>query len=240
MARVQREKIVMSLGGSLVSVDGKVNTEFLKAFSRSIRRMLAAKPDRQFFIVVGGGHIARQYRDAGKEVMGHELPNDDLDRIGIHATRLNAGLMRAIFRDLAHPFVLKDYSIIRVVEESMAIGAGWKPGWSTDYCAVKVALHYGADSVLNLSNVDRYYDKDPRTHMDAKPFLKISWPQFRLLSGSPEWTPGMNTPFDSVASREAELHGLKVVIMKGDDLHNLEAYLAGQLFICTTISPDEE
>lgn len=235
MPKIQREKIVMSLGGSLVSVNGAVNTEFLKGFNLLIRRMLSKHPNWQFFIVVGGGHIARQYRDAGREVISHELTNEDLDRIGIHATRLNASLLHGIFRDIAHPFFLKDYSIARIVTEDVAIGAGWKPGWSTDYCAVLVALHYGADKVFNLSNVSQYYDKDPKKHKDAQPFKNISWADFHRLSGSPEWTPGMNTPFDPVASRAAEENGLKVFIMKGDDLENLERYFQGLSFIGTQI-----
>lgn len=235
MSKAHREKIVMSLGGSLVSVAGEVNTDFLKGFNCLIRRMLAEKPDRQFFIVVGGGHIARQYRDAGKEVIGHELTNDDLDRIGIHATRLNAHLLRTIFRDLAHPFVLKDYSIIQRVGKPIAIGAGWKPGWSTDFCAVQVALSYGADTVLNLSNITQYYDKDPKKYPDAKPFKEITWERFRILSGSPEWTPGMNTPFDPVAAGAAGEHDMTVVIMKGDDLENLEDYINNRPFVGTTI-----
>jgi hypothetical protein len=44
---------------------------------------------------------------------GHHLPDEDLDWLGVHATRLNAHLFRTIFRDLAHPVILKEYSFVQ-------------------------------------------------------------------------------------------------------------------------------
>src|SRR5688572_3079970 len=110
-----KDRIIMSLGGSLVYPNGGVDIEFLKRFNKFIREELAANPNRQFFIVVGGGTIARHYRDAGRSVVGHELSPDDLDWLGIHATKMNAHLIRTIFRDIAHQYVLKHYEIIRKV-----------------------------------------------------------------------------------------------------------------------------
>jgi len=230
----KKEKIVISLGGSLVVPDGQINTKFLSEFNRFVRKKIAEKQDRQFFIVVGGGMVARHYRDAGKEVLRHELTSDDLDWLGIHATRLNAHLLRTIFRDLAHPFIIKHYDIIRKVTEPVVVAAGWKPGWSTDYDAVLLCEDYGIDSVLNLSNIDRLYNKDPRKFSDAKPINKISWREFQILVGK-EWIPGMNAPFDPVASKKASELGIKVVILKGDNLKNLDNYFKKKKFVGTII-----
>src|SRR5665213_4080759 len=125
------EKIVISVGGSLVAPKEGINTDFLKNLNRFIREQLANK-DRQFFLIIGGGALARKYRDAGKEVIG-ELTRDDLDWLGIHATRLNAHLVRTIFRDVAHPVIMDDYGLILKPAEQVVVGSGWKPGWSTDY-----------------------------------------------------------------------------------------------------------
>lgn len=229
-----REKIVISVGGSLVVPDGGIDTRFLSGFNNFVRGKLAENPNRQFFIVVGGGHIARHYRDAGKAVLGKELSEDDLDWLGIHATRLNAHLLRTIFRDLASPNIIKDYENIRKAEEPVVIAAGWKPGWSTDYDAVLLCEHFGVDTVVNLSNINQVYDKDPRKYPGAKPIKEISWKEFRRLIGG-KWIPGMNIPFDPVASKKAEKLGIKVTIMKGGDWKNLEHYLAGKKFIGTII-----
>src|SRR3989344_7424756 len=169
----KKEKIVFSLGGSLVAQDGGVNVDFLSNFNNFKRKKLKENKTRQFFIVVGGGKFARQYRDAGKSVLGKELTSEDLDWLGIHATRLNAHLLRTIFRDIAHPYIIKNYEIIRKVTEPVAIGAGWKPGWSTDYDAVLLCDDYGIKTVLNLSNINQVYDKDPNKFKDAKPIKRI-------------------------------------------------------------------
>src|SRR5258708_1604240 len=118
------EKTIISVGGSLVVPNAGINTEFLKKLNTFIRAQLAKHPNRQFFLVVGGGSIARHYRDAGREVVGHELTRDDQDWLGIHATKLNAHLVRTIFRDIAHPYILKHYEIIRKVSEPVVIAAG--------------------------------------------------------------------------------------------------------------------
>jgi len=228
-----REKIVISVGGSLIVPNGDIDVAFLTGLNTFIRKEIVRRGG-QFFIVAGGGQIARHYRDAGKAVIQHELTRDDLDWLGIHATRLNAHLLRTIFRDIAHPHIIKHYDIIRKVSEPIAVAAGWKPGWSTDFDAVMLCEDYGADTVINLSNIDKVYTKDPNKHKDAKPIDTISWKEFRKLVGD-EWVPGMNAPFDPVASKKAEELGIKVVIIKGGDWDNLNNYFTGKQFVGTTI-----
>lgn len=228
------DKIVISLGGSLIVPNGGIDVEFLKKFNEFIRKQLAENKNRQFFIVAGGGATARHYRDAGRDVVGHELLPDDLDWLGIHATKLNAHLIRTIFRDVAHPYVLKHYEIIRKVKEPIVVAAGWKPGWSTDFCTVMVCEDYNVSEIVNLSNIDMVYNKDPKTNPDATPIKKTTWTDFKKLVGD-EWVPGMHIPFDPIATKKAEELGLKVVIMKGNDFENLDNYLEDREFIGTVI-----
>lgn len=228
------ERIVMSIGGSLVVPNGGVNTDFLSNLNTFIRERLAEESKRQFFLVIGGGAIARHYRDAGRNVIGHELNRDDLDWLGIHATKLNAHLVRTIFRDIAHPYVIKHYEIIRKVTEPVVVAAGWKPGWSTDYCATLMCEDYNVKNIINLSNIDQVYDKDPNKSSDAKPYEKISWAEMRKLVGS-EWDPGMNSPFDPIAAKKAEELGITVAVMNGNNFENLNKYFKGEKFLGTII-----
>jgi len=234
MGNNHKDKIVMSIGGSLIVPNGGINTEFLKKLNAFIRAQLAKNNNRQFFLVVGGGSIARHYRDAGEEVVGHELTRDDLDWLGIHTTKLNAHLVRTIFRDIAHPYILKHYEIIRKVTEPIVVAAGWKPGWSTDYDAILLCEDYNVRSVINLTNIDKVYDKDPHENKDARSYDKISWKDFRKLVGD-EWIPGTNAPFDPVASKKAQELGVTVVVLKGNDFENLENYFSGKKFVGTVI-----
>ena len=234
MGSTYTEKVVISVGGSLIVPNGGIDTNFLKNLNKFIREQLAENNNRQFFLIVGGGKVSRQYRDAGSEAIGRKITRDDLDWLGIHATKLNAHLVRTIFRDIAHPFVLKHYEIIRKVEEPVVVASGWKPGWSTDYCAVMICEDYGIKEMINLSNIDQVYDKDPKENKDAKPLDKISWEDFRKIVGD-EWIPGMNSPFDPVAARKAHELGIKVVVMNGDNFENLGKYFKNEPFVGTTI-----
>jgi uridylate kinase len=50
-----------------------------------------------------------------------------------------------------------------------------------------------------------------------------------------KWSPGLNAPFDPIASTFAAKHELKVIIAKGTDLMNLKKILEGKSFLGTTI-----
>ncbi|MBI4065368.1 UMP kinase [Candidatus Gottesmanbacteria bacterium] len=230
---IGKDAFVLSLGGSLISPNGGIDTQYLTNLNTFIRNQISSKK-RRFFIVAGGGSTARHYRDAGESVIKHKVTDEDLDWIGIHATRLNAHLIRTIFREIAHPHVIKHYEIIRKVEEPVVVAAGWKPGWSTDYCAVTLCQDYGLSTVLNLTNVDKVYDKDPRKFPDAKPLETISWKKYREMIGD-KWTPGLNAPFDPVASRLASDLRVTVKILSGKDLDNVGRALEGKAFVGTTI-----
>ncbi len=223
---------VLSLGGSLVVPNGGIDTEYLKAFNRFIRNQISSKK-RRFFITVGGGAIMREYRDGAKEVHG-QITNTDLDWLGIHATRLNAQLVRTIFIDIAHPRLIKHYEIILKIEAPVAVAAGWKPGWSTDYCAVTLCQDYGIKQVINMTNVDQVFDKDPKKYPDAKPLTQVSWKKYRAMVGD-TWSPGMNTPFDPIAAKLASEIGVTVKILNGKNLETLAKALDGKAFFGTTI-----
>ncbi|HSW47626.1 MAG TPA: UMP kinase [Candidatus Saccharimonadales bacterium] len=232
--RHNRKRIIISVGGSLIVPNGGIGVEFLKKLNSFVRAKLAEDPTRQFFLVTGGGSTARHYIDAGQEVIEGKLTRDDLDWLGIHSSKLNAHLVRTIFRDIAHKYIVKNYEIIRKATEPVVVAAGWKPGWSTDYCAVLIGEDYGVETIINLSNIAQVYDKDPNKFKDAKPYKNINWANFRKIVGD-KWTPGMNAPFDPIAAKKAQELGTKVIIMSGNDFDNIEKYFKGEEFVGTTI-----
>lgn len=230
----RRQKILFSVGGSLIVPPGGINIPFLSGLNTFIRNQLALHPDSQFFLVAGGGSTARNYRDAGRETVGHKLTNEDLDWIGLHATRLNAHLIRTIFHDIAHPHIIRNYEIIRKAPEPVVIAAGWQPGWSTDYCATLLCEDYGIDTIINLSNITKVFDKDPNVYKDAKSIDHLNWKEFRAMVGD-KWIPGMHAPFDPIAAKKAQELGAKVIVMSGDDFPNIKRYLEGKKFVGTVI-----
>ena len=227
---MKRPPIIISLGGSLIAPKTGIDVAFLKQFKSLISRRIA-KGDR-FVIICGGGSTARQYQLAARAV--GQLTHEDIDWIGIHATRLNGHLMRAIFHRQSHPTIVKNPNAPPRFREPILIAAGWKPGWSTDYDAVLLASALGATTVINLSDVDYVYNADPRKDRNAKPVRRIDWKAFRKLVGN-KWDPGLNAPFDPVASELAARIGLTVKMVRGRSVKDVERAIAGEPFKGTMI-----
>lgn len=226
--------VVLSLGGSLVVPNGGIDTDFLIKFNTFIRSQISSKK-RRFFITVGGGGTTRHYQKAAHAVRTEHIDDVDLDWLGLHATRLNAQLVRTIFRDIADARVIKHYEVILKIDAPVAIAAGWKPGWSTDYCAVTLCQDYGITQAINLTNIDHVYSADPRTNPKAKPLTDLTWETYRSMVGD-KWVPGMNAPFDPIASKLAQDLNVTVKILNGKNLDNLALALDGKDFEGTTIS----
>lgn len=224
--------IIISLGGSLVVPGNGIDTQYLSSFNLFIREKITA--GFKFFIVVGGGTLARHYIDAGKKVIGN-LTDWDLDWLGIHSTRLNAHLIRTIFRDIAHPRIIENYEKkVSSLKEKLVVAAGWKPGCSTDFDAVTLAKDYGAQIVINMSNIETVFESDPKVNPTAKPIHNIKWDEFKILVGD-TWRPGINLPFDPIATKLASQLNLTVYVV-GKDLTNLDKILNGHDFLGTIIS----
>ena len=233
MMRKLPNAFVLDLGGSVFAPNG-IDYNYLKKFEVFIRKQVAK--NRRFFIVTGGGYTAREYRDAAAQAAGSGITDEDLDWLGIHATRLNAHLIRTIFKDIAYPRFIKNYDIVdkNALDYKVVACAGWKPGWSTDYCAVLAANDYGIDTVINATNIDYVHDKDPNKYKDAKPIKKMNWDEVIGIVGT-KWTPGLNTPFDPMASKLAKKTGMKVIVCNGRDFENLEKVLDEKEFKGTVI-----
>src|SRR3989344_4439048 len=222
-----RERIIVSVGGSLIVPD-QIDTDFLSRFKTLILEKAGA--GFSFVIIAGGGKVCRRYQEAANAVT--PLSQEDLDWLGIHVTRLNGQLLRNVFAKYAHPQVVRDPTIPIDTDKPILIAAGWQPGCSTDYDAVLMAKNLGAKRLVNLSNIDYVYDSDPRTNPDAKKFEHLPWSDFRRLI-PPEWDPGLSSPFDPIAAKEAETLGLEVAIINGAHLEQFSNYLSGLPFAGT-------
>lgn len=241
--------VVISLGGSLVNPEaGKADTAFLKKFRAVILKYV--KRGQRFAIIVGGGKLARGWQEALRQAQGisserstfdklsvnyakSKTLREDLDWVGIRATQLNAELVRAMFGNFAHSKLVSNPAQ-KVGQFKIVVGAGYLPGHSTDYDSVVRAKTLGAKTVINLSNVQYVYNKDPDKYKDAKPLKNISWKQFFKIIGV-KFRPGMHSPFDPTAAKAAARARIKVVFMNGRDLKNVERFLQGKKFSGTII-----
>jgi len=210
---------VIAVGGSLIaphlSDEGGIDVPFLSAFRKVLLEEI--KEGRKFVLVAGGGKTARVYRDAATHI--GKTTNDDLDWIGIAATKLNAELLRVLFRKAG---------------DSVIVEGGTRPGWSTDYIAMSLAKKFGAKEVIDAGDIDFVYNKDPKKFPDAKPIPKLSWSEYRKLIPL-EWTPGMSCPIDPIAARLAQRISIVAKTLKGTDFANLKKAIEGKEFVGTLI-----
>jgi len=225
----KNNKIVISLGGSLIVPD-VIDVSFVESFVSLIKEYVSR--GFSFLIITGGGKVCRDYDDSLRKIVNPS--NEDLDWLGISATKLNAEFVRICFGNLAFDKIILDPDLIPKTDKPVLVGGGWKPGNSSDLAAVYGARSVGATKIINLSNIDYVYDKDPKKYDNAKPIKDISWSDFISLFPK-EWIPGENIPFDPIASSMASELGYEVVILNGKNIDNLKNYLEEKEFVGTTI-----
>jgi len=232
---MKKNLFIISAGGSLIVPEKGVNIRFLKSFKKVIEEEV--KKGKRFIIVCGGGSVARKYQKALKRIKGTK--KEEIDWIGIESTFLNASLVKSIFGKKAHPQIIKDPSKKKRFKKNIIISGGWKPGWSTDYVAVTLAEKYGAKKVLNLTGIGFVYDKNPEKFKEAEIIKEINWKDFEKLLPS-KWKPGLNSPFDPIASKKAEKLDLEVAVIGGRKMKQIKNYFEGKKFTGTTIRSDIE
>ncbi|MBI9099326.1 MAG: UMP kinase [Spirochaetaceae bacterium] len=223
---------VLDLGGSIVAPD-EIDVSFIRKFRIFLESWLLEDTNNKAIIVIGGGSPARKYQQAYREIVS-ESDHSEQDWIGITATRLNAQLIKAVFNDYCREEVVIDPTAPESFEGQVMIAAGWKPGFSTDFDSVVLAQRFGADTILNLSNIAKVYTADPKKDPHAKPLDYISWEDYKKMAGD-EWIPGFNVPFDPVATKKAAELNMKVIAADGKDLENLQKIFDGEEFVGTVI-----
>jgi len=216
--------LVFSVGGSIIN-QNKINLEFLREFKDFCFDIINNK--EKIAIITGGGSVAREYQKAAREF---NIDNNNiLDKLGIKATKINAELLLSILGDLAYNTVLETPNDDIDENKQILIFSGWKPGWSTDYVSVRVSERFNAKRIFNLTNISKVYNKE-KQNVD-----KLTWNEYLEIIEN-DWKPGMNTPFDPVASKKARDLGISVFVLKGTDLYNLKQAIKGQKFNGTIIS----
>jgi uridylate kinase len=221
--------IILKLGGSIFLPE-EINTIFLTKLKSTIEEY-TSKGNR-FIIIVGGGYTCRKYQNALKEVI--TPTNDTLDWLGIHATELNAQLLKLMFEGKASPEIITDPTKPVDKNSNIIIAAGYKPGWSTDYDAMLLSEQFEDKMIIVLSNIKNIYNKDPRKHPDATPYKNMTWKELSELVGD-KWTPGLNTTMDQVAVKIGLKNQVRVVFADGRDIENFKKILNEKDFEGTII-----
>jgi uridylate kinase len=224
--------LIVSLGGSLMIKDDKINTEFLQKFVKLVKELV--KSGQRLIIITGGGSTARKYAQGAKS-LNPKISINQLDWLGIHSTRLNAYLLQSLLPGLSDPKIILDHTKKIASRYPVIIGGGYKPGWSSDYAMMLAAKAWGVKKVVNISNIDFVYNKDPRKNLDAVPLHNIDWDYMQRLVGT-KWVPGLNLPFDPIAVKLGKKLKMEVGIVNGNNISNLKKCLQNKPFTGTVIA----
>ncbi len=213
-------KVVVSLGGSLLSLD---NPEYISRVASLIKKV--AK-DVDIYVVVGGGKTARKYIGTARKFCRDERY---LDKIGIMATRMNAMLLNSFFQKrIPHSI---EYAARM---KTPVIMGGTTPGHSTDAVAAMLASKVRAKLII-ATDVDGVYDKDPKKHRDARKIDRINIWELRKMTGGGWKEAGKSSVVDPVACRIIERHSIPTVVLNGKKLRELENAIYGGEFNGTVV-----
>jgi uridylate kinase len=215
-------KVSISLGGSLLTRE-----DTLLDFKKYANVLLRLNEKGHTLIVVcGGGKLARDWINLARELGADAYIQD---KLGIHATHLNALLMIAALGSNAHPHVHRRSSEIkRNLGKRILIGGGHMPGSSTDYRAVLFAGAANADLIINASDVTGVYDKNPDVHANAVKLNRITFSQLeKIILENTEQTPGKYGLFDLKAVRRAKKLKIPLIFIDGNDPEEIVKAIEG-------------
>jgi uridylate kinase len=215
-------KVSISLGGSLLTRDQ--SPENYLRYADTLRRL--KEKGHQLIVVCGGGKPARQWIEFAKELGADSLTQD---RLGIHATHLNALLLIAALKSHAHPHVHRRGSEIkRNLDDRILVGGGHLPGSSTDYRTVLFAEAAGADLVVNATDYGGVFDKDPSEHPVAKQYSKLSFKELEaIIKNRFTQSPGDYGLFDLKAAKRLRKIKIPLVIIDGTDPEEITRAVEG-------------
>jgi uridylate kinase len=219
--------VVLSLGGSVV-LSEEANTTFLRNLTTMLQKI---SEQYTLFVIVGGGKIARQYIQIGRNLGFHEQL---LDQLGIDITRVNARILTNLFPDSNKeiPHTTKD--ALKLNHKIVVMG-GTDPDHSTDLVGAELAEKTKALRFVNATNVDGIYDKDPHKYPDAHQLKEITIDELIKTYGTSWDAAGKNVIMDGPALAVIKKAKIPTFVVNGKQLDQLEKALLGQPFNGTRI-----
>ncbi|MHA2141596.1 MAG: UMP kinase [Candidatus Thorarchaeota archaeon] len=218
-------RAVLKLGGSLLYDDkGQILTGIVRDYAKVVDSVI--KDGHSMVVIVGGGIPARVFISAARELGASEA---QCDWLGIKVARNNAELLCAALGDVAYPKIVETLDELETAIQfgKVVLMGGLNPGQSTNAVAALAAETVQADLLLNATNVDGIYDRDPK-ESGAKKLETVNVDQLsEILSGSGTRA-GEYKLFDPVAIRVVGRSRIPTVIFNGNNPDNLHRVMKGE------------
>jgi uridylate kinase len=217
---------VVKLSGSLFS------SPLFGEVTKTIQKALTAQKELMLILIAGGGATARKYIEAGSQL---GLDQATLDELGIESSRLNASLLvealqpfvfREIPKDLAGLIELFVKMEI-VADKRIVICGGLHPGQSTNAVAALTAEKTKASLLVNATDVDGVYNKDPARFKDAMKLETVTPWKLSEILGNESVQAGTYDLMDPVALKLISRSKIPTRIIKCDS-SSLSKVLRGE------------
>ncbi|MHA1686366.1 MAG: UMP kinase [Candidatus Heimdallarchaeaceae archaeon] len=219
-------RIVLKIGGSLLyKPNNEIDVKLIQEYSQIITELV--DNGHKIAVVMGGGKLARTVIKASKE-LGIAYTFQDI--IGVEISRIHALLMIGTLGEIAYRIVPRSFDQLREAlssEKVICIG-GLQPAQSTNAVASLIAEIWQADLLINLSDIAKVCDKDPKIYSDAKEYDEISIDQLIKLIDNNRESPGSYDLFDKVGAEIIKRSSIKLIFADGRKPRNVLEIIKGK------------
>ena len=220
-------KVVLKFGGSILYDNNlNLNIKLIQNYVELLKNF--TERGYHFFIVTGGGAISKNIINTLRQ---YNLSNFFNDMIGIYFSRINAFIFASLLSSLAFPAIPTSWEDVMHFFPSLGnrilVMGGMQPGQSTNAVSALLAELVSADLLVNLTNVDGVYDKDPN-EPDAKLLKKITIHRLIEIVENMSQSAGAYKLFDLVAAKVVSRSKIPLVFINGKYVDNLKKILSGE------------
>ncbi len=243
-------RVVVKIGSNVLTESGGLNQKVIRAISRQTSQLMDAGVE---VILVSSGAMASGIRKIGLSKRPDEIPK----RQAIAAVG-QAGLILAYEKSLArfgkkvaqilltgedlgnrkrylntrNTFsTLLSWNIVPIINENDTVAVESIKFGDNDHLSAMITLLLDADLLINLTDIEGLFDKDPRSHADACliPVVKSIGRHIKKMAGDIPGalgTGGMSTKIK--AARKVTMAGIPMVIARGDKPDILKKLFDGE------------
>jgi len=226
-------KLVIKIGGHLISTSSGLNLDLLKAYAEIISRTF---DQGKWCIVIGGGEEARKYISAARSLGLNEALCDSL---AVSVTRIHAKIFSTLIGDKAYQNIPE--TLEQIVEYTsfgkIVVAGGLQPAQSTTAVAALAAEAIGAERLLIATDVEGVYTADPKRNPNAKLLREATLSKVEEILRESSHTAGEYKLLDQLAIKVLKRSRIPAVVLNGKKPENLEKAIAGEK-IGTLITPE--
>lgn len=205
-------RAIVSVGGSVLAPD--LDSQSVRAYADCVDTLRSA--GHEIGLVVGGGRVAREYIETGRDLGANEMA---LDQLGIGVTRLNARLLIAAIGEAAAPTPPECYERAGAAlrRSEVPVMGGMVPGQTTDAVGAALAETVDAELLVYATSVSGVYSEDPEENPNATHYDELATTDLVDIIRDIEISAGSNAPVDLLAAKIIQRSETRTIVLDGTD-----------------------